>query len=424
MTRRSVPPHRHRRRRILVALLRARGVDVRVTAPAAPAAVTTQTPVMGPSLLERAATRGVVRAPPRVDRTRRSRCSATTSARSRRSSSTKARPKACAATWRSCSRCSRPAGWRSPARRSRPTRTTTRASTRSTGARRCRTARTATRRRAVAWGPPQHGVLRADATAAQLRRPVGEDAARPVRSPRRPTAPGMAPLWEYFGGHNCPCGKLIWASADDYGLIIIQMYSQALAESGLAGACVPYAPPVAGPDVGHRLLGRDARPRRAPARERGVLRRPRATSSSNAPLTGGESSPAGNGLLAARARRRHLHVRDGRVLRLDRRPAPQQAGERHGTHAATARATGSSPTTAASSRSATRGSTARWAATPEPAGARHGAHADGQGLLAVRERRRHLHASATPCSAARSVPRTSRRRSSRCSARARATATG
>jgi hypothetical protein len=61
---------------------------------------------------------------------------------------------------------------------------------------------------------------------------------------------GAAPLWEYFGGHNCPCGKLIWASADDYGLIIIRMYSQALAESGKAGACVPYAPPTSGPKWG------------------------------------------------------------------------------------------------------------------------------------------------------------------------------
>jgi hypothetical protein len=61
---------------------------------------------------------------------------------------------------------------------------------------------------------------------------------------------GAAPVWEYFGGHNCPCGKLIWASADDYGLIIIRMYSQALGESGKAGACVPYAPPTSGPKWG------------------------------------------------------------------------------------------------------------------------------------------------------------------------------
>jgi hypothetical protein len=53
---------------------------------------------------------------------------------------------------------------------------------------------------------------------------------------------GAAPIWEYFGGHNCPCGKLIWASADDYGLRIIKMYSQALIYNGVNAACVPYAP--------------------------------------------------------------------------------------------------------------------------------------------------------------------------------------
>jgi hypothetical protein len=61
---------------------------------------------------------------------------------------------------------------------------------------------------------------------------------------------GMAPLWEYFGGNNCPCGKLIWASANDYGLRIIKMYSEALAESGKAGACIPYAPPTGGTKSG------------------------------------------------------------------------------------------------------------------------------------------------------------------------------
>jgi hypothetical protein len=47
---------------------------------------------------------------------------------------------------------------------------------------------------------------------------------------------GAAPLWEYFGGDSCPCGKLIWASANDYGSLIVQMYDQALADNGLAGA--------------------------------------------------------------------------------------------------------------------------------------------------------------------------------------------
>ena len=114
---------------------------------------------------------------------------------------------------------------------------------------------------------------RADPAPAQLRRPVGEAPRRVGSSPRRPTAPGDAPLWEYFGGHNCPCGKLIWASADGYGLRIIQMYSQALVESGMAGACVPYAPPRRGREVGHGLLGRHARFDRASVRRREVPRR-------------------------------------------------------------------------------------------------------------------------------------------------------
>jgi hypothetical protein len=98
-------------------------------------------------------------------------------------------------------------------------------------------------------GTPQHGVL----VQIQLLRSYADPAAKTLPG-RFISAPsdraGLAPIWEYFGGHNCPCGKLIWASADDYGLRIIQMYSQALVESGMAGACVPYAPPVAGPTSG------------------------------------------------------------------------------------------------------------------------------------------------------------------------------
>jgi hypothetical protein len=53
---------------------------------------------------------------------------------------------------------------------------------------------------------------------------------------------GAAPIWEYFGGSNCPCGKLIWASAADYGITIIKLYSSALVFNGISAACVPYAP--------------------------------------------------------------------------------------------------------------------------------------------------------------------------------------
>lgn len=51
---------------------------------------------------------------------------------------------------------------------------------------------------------------------------------------------GMAPIWEYFGGNNCPCNKLIWASSNTYPFHILQLYSQALSASGKGGACVPY----------------------------------------------------------------------------------------------------------------------------------------------------------------------------------------
>ena len=76
-------------------------------------------------------------------------------------------------------------------------------------------------------GTPQHGVL----VQIQLLRSYADPSAK--NAPGRfisapPDRAGLAPLWEYFGGNNCPCGKLIWASASGYGLRIIEMYSQAL----------------------------------------------------------------------------------------------------------------------------------------------------------------------------------------------------
>lgn len=52
---------------------------------------------------------------------------------------------------------------------------------------------------------------------------------------------GLAPIWELFGG-NSASGKLIWASANDYGLRIIQLYSEALVMNGARAACLPYFP--------------------------------------------------------------------------------------------------------------------------------------------------------------------------------------
>ena len=102
----------------------------------------------------------------------------------------------------------------------------------------------------------------------------------------------------------------------------------------------------------------------------------------NQPINGMERTVDDQGYWLVAVRRRHLHLRRREVLRLDRRQAP------------------------------------------EPARARHGAHGVGQGLLAVRPRRRRVHASATRSSTARPAACTSRRRSSRCSARTTATATG
>jgi len=108
-------------------------------------------------------------------------------------------------------------------------------------------------------GTPQRGVL----TQIELLRSYADPSIR--GAPGRliaapPDRQGVAPIWEYFGGNNCPCGKLIWASAPNYGLRIIQMYSQALAESGKGGACVPYAPPTPGPKSGNGnwLVTRDS----------------------------------------------------------------------------------------------------------------------------------------------------------------------
>jgi len=142
-------------------------------------------------------------------------------------------------------------------------------------------------------GTPQHGVL----VQIQLLRSYADPSAKTAPN-RLISAPsdraGMAPIWEYFGGHNCPCGKLIWASADGYGLRIIQMYSQALVESGMAGACIAYAPQVAGPTsgTGYWDVTNDSVVHSfGDARFLGDTRHIKL----NAPLTGGESIAGGGG---------------------------------------------------------------------------------------------------------------------------------
>ena len=79
----------------------------------------------------------------------------------------------------------------------------------------------------------------------------------------------------------------------------------------------------------------------------------------SSPIVGMAATPTGRRLHPARRRRRHLHLRQRALLRLDRRHASQRPRARPRDHRRTARATGSSAPTVASSRSATRASTAR-----------------------------------------------------------------
>jgi hypothetical protein len=52
---------------------------------------------------------------------------------------------------------------------------------------------------------------------------------------------GAAPIWELFGGATA--GKpLIWASAADYGRVILGLYADALVYNGARAACLPYSP--------------------------------------------------------------------------------------------------------------------------------------------------------------------------------------
>ena len=68
-----------------------------------------------------------------------------------------------------------------------------------------------------------------------------------------------------------------------------------------------------------------------------------------APIVGMAPTPTGNGYWLVGQRRRRVLVRRREVLRLDRRPAPERAGARHHCRPRPARATGSTPATAASS---------------------------------------------------------------------------
>ena len=234
---------------------------------------------------------------------------------------------------------------------------------------------------------------------------------------------GDAPLWEYFGGSNCPCGKLSGRPRPNYGITVIQLYSQALVSTAAspARAC-PTARRTTG-RLRHRLLGGD-RPtasctRSGPRTSTATCTHMHSTRRSSAasprrrrPGTGSSDATAAS----SRSGRRTSTARPARCISTSRSTAWNAPP--------TTTATGSSPTTAASSASATRTSTARWAAHPynQPIlgmERTHRATATGCSHATAASSR-----SATPSSTARSRSTNSRRRSCRCSPPPTARATG
>ena len=267
-----------------------------------------------------------------------------------------------------------------------------------------RTARTATRHRAGAWATATRSAhARSSCCAATPTR---------RRRPHRPVhlrAVGSCPVTRRSGstsaGQNCPCGKLIWASAAGYGITIIKLYSQA-------------------------LVPRAARPARASRTRRRTRVRSPATATGTSRATGrtytfgdraelrrhGKTAPERaadrrrvalerQGLLAAGTRRRDLLVRRREVPRFDRRAAPEQAGERHGAHDDNGGLLARRRRRRHLLVRQTRGSTARPAAMrAEPAGARHGAHRERAMATGCSRPTAASSASATPSSTGRSAP--------------------
>ena len=232
---------------------------------------------------------------------------------------------------------------------------------------------------------------RADPVLAQLRRSRPRRRPRAGSSRRRRTGSGTAPLWEYFGGSNCPCGKLIWASANGYGLDIIRDVLASTRRERPRRRVRPVRAAASPARRRARDTGRS--PPTAvvhPDRRRVVPRRPARALDSHAPLIGGESTSDATGywLLGrdggifsyggahfygstgaiqlnkpVNGMRRTadnggywLVADDGGIFSVRRRPFLRLDG---------------------------------WLA-PQPARARHGTHRQRQRLLALRFRRRHL----------------------------------
>ena len=234
---------------------------------------------------------------------------------------------------------------------------------------------------------------------------------------------GDAPLWEYFGGSNCPCGKLIWASAPGYGLTVIRMYSQALAASGLAARACRTArlTPASPPAPGYWEVTADS------------VVHPFGTATFYGDMHAHALYGAadrrrvhvdGDRVLAPRTRRRDLHVRVRALLRIDRRHAPEQADRLDGAHRRQPRVL------ARRERrrhlQLRRRALLRIDGRPplQPAHRRHGTDRLRQRVLGVREQRRDLPVRRRAVVRITREDDGSRRRSCRCRRRSAGTATG
>jgi hypothetical protein len=102
---------------------------------------------------------------------------------------------------------------------------------------------------------------------------------------------GVAPIWEDFGGQS---GKAIWATADGYGIRILQLYSGALVFNGARAACLPYSPNLPGQVSGSGywvVTSNGSVYSFGDAAYHGGM----AGKHLNAPITGSESTASGNG---------------------------------------------------------------------------------------------------------------------------------
>jgi hypothetical protein len=102
---------------------------------------------------------------------------------------------------------------------------------------------------------------------------------------------GVAPIWEDFGGQS---GKAIWATAIDYGISVLRVYSSALVYNGARAECLPYSPNGPGQVSGSGywvVTANGSVYSFGTAAYRGGMGGRRI----NAPITGAEATTTGNG---------------------------------------------------------------------------------------------------------------------------------